>query len=150
MNDSYKQIKEKILTDDKTATVVEYMLSKAIANGISTTVKFIYKKHKIIKSKNKLYSIYRLSDGIKLYSKIKYQDMAKYIIDNLGDESKIKKIFEMEESVDRLKNKIDFLKLQYKYFKNKDVLESKIQGAYIIYNNYKKEFLDTIGKNNIC
>lgn len=150
MNDSYKQIKEKILTDDKTATVVEYMLSKAIANGISTTVKFIYKKHKIVKSKNKLYSIYRLNDGIKLYSKIKYQDMAKYIIDNLGDESKIKRIFEMEESVDRLKNKIDFLKLQHKYFKNKEILESKIQGAYAIYNNYKREFLKTIGKNNIC
>lgn len=150
MNESYAKIKEKIISDDKTANVVEYMLSKAISNGIPTTVKFIYKKHKIIKTKNRLYSIYKLDTGEKLYSKIKYQDMAKYIIDNLGDESKIRRIFELEESVSRLKDKIDFLKLQYKTFKNKEIIEDKIQSAYDLYNSYKKEFLRVIGKNNIC
>jgi len=150
MNNSYKQIKEKILTDDKTANVVEYMLSKAISSGIPSTVKFIYKKHKIIKNKKKLYSIYRLEDGMKLYSKIKYQDMAKYIIDNLDCPPKIKRIFEVENNIDRIKTNIEFMKLQRKEYKNKEILEDKIQASYVFYNTYKREFFDLIGKNNIC
>lgn len=150
MNNSYQQIKDKILTDDKVATAVEYMLSKAISTGISPTVKFIYKKHKIIKDKKKYYSIYRLEDGIKLYSKIKYQDMAKYIIDNLGNYSKIHRIMEVESNVSRLKDKIELMKLQRKYFKNKEILEDKIQASYVFYNQYKRELFDLIGKNNIC
>lgn len=150
MNNSYQQIKNSILTDEKTATAVEYMLSKAISSGISSTVKFIYKKHKIIKNKQKLYSIYRLEDGIKLYSKIKYQDMAKYIIDNLDNPTKIKHIFEVENNISRIKDKIDLMKLQHKIFKNKELLEDKIQASYIFYNHYKRELFDLIGKNNIC
>lgn len=116
MNNSYQQIKDNILTDDKTAIAVEYMLSKAISSGISSTVKFIYKKHKIIKDKKKLYSIYRLEDGVKLYSKIKYQDMAKYIIDNLDNPTKINHIFEVENNISRIKDKIELMKLQHKVF----------------------------------
>lgn len=145
-----KEIKNRILTDDYSAKMLEYMLSKAIADGISTTVKFIYKNHKIVKNKRKYYSIYRLEDGKKLYSKIKYQDMAKYIIDNINDNGKIFQIFEMEENVSRLKDKIDFLKLQYRNSKRKHCIESKLESAYTTYRMHKRDFLKTLKKYNIC
>lgn len=150
MNKNYQHIKNKILTDDKTAKVVEYMLSKAISEGISTTVKFIYKKHKIIKDKKRYYSIYRLEDGVKLFGKIKYQDIAKYIIDNIKEDYKIADILRKEETVSRHKDKIEFIKKQLLYFKNKDVLEVKLQLAIENYRRSKKELLNTIGKKNIC
>ena len=144
------EIKNRILNDDNSAKMLEYMLSKAIAEGISTTVKFIYNNHKIIKNKRKYYSIYRLEDGKKLFSKIKYQDMAKYIIDNINDTGKIIQIFELEERVSRLKDKIDFLKHQYAVSKNKYSIENKLESAYTTYRLYKRDFLKTLKKNNIC
>lgn len=150
MNTNYQYIKNKILTDDKTAKVVEYMLSKAIAEGIATTVKFIYKKHKIIKDKKRYYSIYRLEDGVKLFGKIKYQDIAKYIIDHINEDYKINDILRKEETVSRQKDKIEFIKKQLLYFKNKDVLEVKLQLAMENYRKSKQELLNTIGKKNIC
>lgn len=150
MENSYKYIKNKILTDDKTAKVVEYMLSKAIAEGISTTVKFIYKKHKIIKNKRRYYSIYRLEDGVKLYGKIKYQDIAKYIIDNLKNVHKINHILWLEETVSRHQDKIDFIKKQLQYFKNTEVLEVKLGMAVDNYLKSKRELLSILGKKNIC
>lgn len=145
-----QEIKDRILNDDTSAKMLEYMLSKAIADGISTTVKFIYKNHKIIKNKRKYYSIYRLEDGKKLYSKIKYQDMAKYIIDNINDSGKIIAIFQKEEKVARLKDKLEFLKLQYRYSSKKECIENKIESAYSTYSLYKRDFLTTLKKNNIC
>ena len=150
MKTNYEYIKNKILTDDKTAKVVEYMLSKAIAEGISTTVKFIYKKHKIIKNKRRYYSIYKLDDGTKLYGNIKYQDIAKYIIDNLNCDYKINNVLRLEENVSRFQDKIDFLKRQIQYFKNTDVLEVKLEMAIDGYKRNKKELLSTLGKRNIC
>lgn len=150
MNKNYQHIKNKILTDDKTAKVVEYMLSKAIAEGIATTVKFIYKKHKIIKDKKRYYSIYRLEDGVKLFGKIKYQDIAKYIIDHINEDYKITDILRKEETVSRQKDKIEFIKKQMLYFKNTDVLEVKLQLAIDNYRKSKMELLNTIGKKNIC
>ena len=150
MTNAYEKIKNDILTDDKTASVVEYMLSKAISTSVSPTVKFIYKKHKIIKNEKKLYSIYSSITGKKIYSKIKYQDMAKYIIDNLNNPVNIDNIFRVEENVSRLQDKINFLKRQYNYMKNKELIECKLQSTYLIYSRYKKEFLSIIGKNNIC
>ena len=147
---NYKYIKEKILTDDTTANVVEYMLSKAITEGISTTVNFIYKKHKIIKDKRRYYSIYRIHDGKKLYSKIKYQDMAKYIIDNLHNDAKIRNIIKLEEDVSRFKDKINFMKQQMTYFKDISRLEAKLTLTLDYYNRSKREFLTTLGKKNIC
>lgn len=147
---SYQIIKEKILTDDKTADLVEYMMSKAISTSVSPVVKFIYKKYKIIKNKRKYYSIYNMFTGEKLYSNIKYQDMAKYIIDNINDSIKIDKVFKAEENVSRLQNKIDFLKGQYLISKNKELIECKLYTAYSSYRMYKKDFLNIIGKKNIC
>ncbi len=138
MKTNYEYIKNKILTDDKTAKVVEYMLSKAIAEGIATTVKFIYKKHKIIKNKRRYYSIYRLEDGVKLYGKIKYQDIAKYIIDNLNCIHKINHVLRLEETVSRHQDKIDFIKKQLQYFKNTDVLEIKLEMAQDYYKRSKR------------
>ena len=143
-------IKQKILTDDKTADIIEYMMSKAISTSVSPTVKFIYKKYKIIKNRRKYYSIYNLCTGKKLYSNLKYQDMAKYIIDNINDPYKINSIIELEANVSRLQDKIDFLKRQYMRLNNKEVIECKLYTAYSTYRKYKKEFLDVIGKKNIC
>jgi hypothetical protein len=144
------EIKERILNDTYSAKLLEYMLSKAIADGISTTVKFIYKRHKIIKDRRRYYSIYRLDNGKKIYSKIKYQDMAKYIIDNINDCGKIQDIFLKEERVSRLQDKINFLKHQYTYSHNKDSIESKLESAYTTYRLYKHDFLKTLNKNNVC
>lgn len=126
------------------------MLSKAIAEGIATTVKFIYKKHKIIKNKRRYYSIYRLEDGMKLYGKIKYQDIAKYIIDNLNSIHKINHVLWLEETVSRHQDKIDFIKKQLQYFKNTDVLEIKLEMALDHYKQSKHELLSILGKRNIC
>jgi len=147
---SYEIIKQKILTDDKTADIVEYMMSKAISTSVSPTVKFIYKKYKIIKNRKKLYSIYNMFSGKKLYSNIKYQDIAKYIIDNINDSFKINNILKMEENVSRLQDKIDFLKQQYMRLSNKEVIECKLYTAYSSYRMYKRELLSAIGKKNIC
>ena len=147
---SYEVIKQKILTDDKTADIVEYMMSKAISTSVSPTVKFIYKKYKVIKNKRKLYSIYNMFSGKKLYSNIKYQDIAKYIIDNIDDGYKIDNILKLEENVSRLQDKIDFLKQQYLRLKNKELIECKLYTAYSSYRLHKKELLNTIGKKNIC
>lgn len=150
MNNGYEKIRKGILTDDKTASLVEYMLSKAISTSVPSTVKFIYKKYKIIKNNKKMYSIYSIDGRKKLYSNIKYQDMAKYIIDNINDYPRIKNIFQAEENVSRLQDKIAFLKRQYSAFKNKDVIEIKLTSSYITYRKYKRELLSIIGKNNIC
>ena len=150
MNNVYEKIKKDILTDDKTASLVEYMLSKAISTSVSPTVKFIYKKHKIIKNRKKLYSIYSIENGKKLFSNIKYQDMAKYIIDNIDNYPRIRNIIKAEENVSRLQDKINFLKRQYVEFKNKDVIETKLDTSYMTYRKYKRELLSIIGKNNIC
>lgn len=146
----YQTIKEKILTDDKTADIIEYMMSKAISTSVSPTVKFIYKKYKIIKNKRKYYSIYNMFTGKKLYSNIKYQDMAKYIIDNINDPYKVNNILQVESNVSRLQDKIDFLKEQYIRMKNKEVIECKLYTAYASYRRYKRELLNLIGKKNIC
>jgi hypothetical protein len=150
MKNAYQHIKNKILTDDTTASVVEYMLSKAIAEGISTTVKFIYKNHKIIKNKRRYYSIYRLEDGKKLYGKIKYQDIAKYIIDNLDETSKINRIIELEANVSRFQDKIDFMKKQLVVFRDTNVLEVKLERTLDYYRYFKRQLLTTLGKHNIC
>lgn len=150
MKNNYIHIKNKILTDDNTAKVVEYMLSKAIAEGIATTVKFIYKNHKIIKNKRRYYSIYRLEDGKKLYGKIKYQDIAKYIIDNLDETSKINNIIRLEENVSRFQDKIDFMKKQMMTFKNPNIVEIKLERTMDYYRYFKRQLLTTLGKRNIC
>ena len=147
---SIEIITNRILTDDKTADIIEYMMSKAISSSVSPTVKFIYKKYKIVKNKRKYYSIYNLYTGQKLYSNIKYQDMAKYIIDNINDPYKINNIIELEGNVSRLQDKIEFLKQQYMRLSNKELIECKLYTAYSTYRKYKRELLDLIGKKNIC
>lgn len=146
-----KQIKDKILNDDKTATVIEYMFSKALTECAPNTLKFIYKNHKIIRGKNKKYSIYRLSDGLKLFGNIRYQDMAKYIIDNLNNSNLVNNIIELEKTVQRFKDKIEFLKMQYSSNRYDNyIIESKLENAFTYYRVYKKEFLSILRKSNVC
>ena len=144
------EIKKIIIENDNIARCVEYILSSVISDGISPKLEFIYKNHKIIRNNNKKYSIYNLKTKRKIYSDIKYQDMAKYIIDNINNYTKIKNIFDLEKNVSRLREKIDFLKVQYYYSNNKNIIEAKIENAYTTYNIYKMEFLKTLKKNNIC
>ena len=76
--ENLKNIKEKILTDEKVATAVEYLMSKVILDKKLPQLWFIYKKHKVILGKNGLYSIYR-PDGKKVANKIHFQEVAKYL-----------------------------------------------------------------------
>lgn len=147
----FNDLKKKIISDDKTALAIEYIFSKAIKEGLSHNLKFIYKKHKIIRDKKGFYSIYRLEDKVKIYGKIKWQDVAKYIIDNLNNVSKIQYIYKVQDDILRYQDKIDFLKSQYIRLKDKqDIIHSKIQADYIQYNALKRELFRIIGKNKIC
>ena len=147
----FGEFKKKIINDDKTALAIEYIFSKVIKEGMSHCIKFIYKRHKIIRDKKGFYSIYRLEDGLKLYGKIKWQDVAKYIIDNLNDSVKIERVLKAQYDVLRFKDKIDFLTEQYMHNKkNTDIIVSKIQMAYGQYNMYKRELFSILGKNMIC
>lgn len=148
---NFNELKHKIITDDKTALAIEYMFSKAIREGMSHCIKFIYKKHKIIRDKKGFYSIYDLETKQKLYGKIKWQDVAKYIIDNSNDPISIAKIYKAQNDILRFQDKIDFLQNQYMYTKvNKEILTAKIQSAYTQYNMYKRELFSILGKNKIC
>lgn len=147
----FNELKKKIISDDKTALAIEYIFSKAIREGLSHNLKFIYKKHKIIRDKKGFYSIYRLEDKVKIYGKIKWQDIAKYIIDNLNDTTKIQRIYEVQNDILRYQDKIDFLKYQYVRLKDKqDIIHAKIQADYTQYNLLKRELFNIIGKNKIC
>lgn len=146
-----KEIREKILADNTKSSALEYMFSKALEECLTGTVKFIYKKHKIIKNKRKYYSIYRMDDGKKLYGPMKYQDMAKYIIDNIDNTHLIKRIFDKEYELSRYEDKIDFLKRQYISFKgDKSNVLTQLIMAIDGYKKVKKEFLIILGKHNIC
>jgi hypothetical protein len=146
----YNKLKKQIIEDDTTALAIEYMFSKAIKEGMSHCIKFIYKRHKIIRDKNGFYSIYRLEDGLKLYSKIKWQDVAKYIIDNINDWVKIRDIINLQNEILRVKDKIDFMQDLYYHSSKKAIIESKISMAYSLYNSNKRELFRIIGKNKIC
>ena len=71
-------------------------------------------------------------------------------VDNIDNYPRIRNIIKAEENVSRLQDKINFLKRQYVEFKNKDVIETKLDTSYMTYRKYKRELLSIIGKNNIC
>ena len=146
MND-LNLIKEKILTDNNIANIVEYVMSKVILDKKLPQLKFFYKKHKIILGRNGLYSIYQ-PNGLKIANHIHFQEVAKYIIDNIKYNSRINHIKFLENEMIRHKEKIIFfLRYQQKY--NSDVIESKLASMYDYYYQYKNSLLATLAKNNL-
>ena len=145
---NFKEIKQKILTDDKVANAIEYLLSKVILDRPLPQLRFIYKKHKVILGKNGLYSVYK-PNGQKLANKIHYQEVAKYIIDNIKTPAKGDYIRYIESEMFRHKERIEF----FSNYNNKmdiDVLECKIQAMYDQYNHCKNSLLNLLKMNTLC
>lgn len=141
----FKNIKQQILSDNKVANAVEYLLSKVVLDKRLPQLKFFYKKHKIILNKNGLFSIYK-PNGDKICSHIHYQEVAKYIIDNINNVSNIEYIKYIESELFRYKDKISFL-TSYNNIKNMDIIENKLQPIYDKYYNYKNTLFNLL-KNN--
>ena len=128
----FSEIKHKILTDDKIASAFEYMLSKMVFENPIKPLKFIYKKC--------------TKTGIKLYSKIHFQEVAKYIVDNLKSYGKVSYIIFLENELFRYKEKIDFFK-NYYLQKKTDILEIKLSAMYDSYYKIKNSLLNTLKEN---
>lgn len=140
--ENFKELKQRILTDDKVANAIEYLLSKVILDKRLPQLRFIYKKHKIVLGRNGLYSIYK-PNGQKLANKIHYQEVAKYVIDNIKNPYKSDYILRLESELFRHKEKIEF----FSYYNNKvniDVLDSKIQAMYDHYYQCKNSLLSLL------
>lgn len=138
-------IKQQILNDKKVANAVEYLLSKVVLDKKLPQLKFFYKKHKIILNKNGLFSIYK-PNGQKLCNHIHYQEVAKYIIDNIDNIGNIEYIKYIENELFRFKDKIIFFTL-YNQNKNLDIIDNKLQPIYDNYYKYKNTLLNLL-KNN--
>ena len=131
-----------MITDEKVANAIEYLLSKVILDKKLPQLRFIYKKHKIVLGKNGLYSIYK-PNGQKLANKIHYQEVAKYVIDNAKCPCKTDYILRLESELFRHKEKIEFFS-NYNNKVNIDVLESKIQAMYDHYHRCKYSLLNLL------
>lgn len=140
---NFKNIKQKILEDEKFATAVEYMLSKVILENPIGQLKFVYKKYKIVKSLKNKFSIYELKTGKKLYGGIYFQDVAKYIVDNIKCPGRISEILYLEKELFRHKDKIIFFERYYNKFPS-DVLEDKLDCMYQYYERYKRSLINKL------
>lgn len=145
---NFKNIKQKILEDDNFATAVEYMLSKVILENPVGQLKFVYKKHKIIKSLKNKFSIYDLKSGKKLYGGIYFQDVAKYIVDNIKCPGRISEILYLEKELFRHRDKIIFFEKYYNQHPS-DVLEDKIDSMHIYYERYKNSIINKLKENTV-
>lgn len=142
----FSEIKQKILTDDNVASAFEYMLSKMVFENPVKPLQFIYKKCKIATGRNNLYSIYDAKTGIKLYNKIYFQEVAKYVVDNLNCYGKISHILFLENELIRYKEKIDFFKKYYMQ-KKTDILGIKLSAMYDSYFQIKNSLLNVLKEN---
>lgn len=146
MND-FKNIKQQILTDEKIANAVEYLMSKVILDKKLPQLKFYYKKHKIILGRNGLYSIYK-PNGEKVANKIHFQEVAKYIIDNINSYGLINHIQYVESEMFRHKERIEFFS-SYNTKVNSDLIDCKIQSMYDCYYKYKNTLIQLLKQNNL-
>lgn len=146
MND-FKNIKQQILTDEKIANAVEYLMSKVILDKKLPQLKFYYKKHKIILGRNGLYSIYK-PNGEKIANKIHFQEVAKYIIDNIDKYGLINHIQYIETEMFRHKERIEFFS-SYNTRLNSDLIDCKIQSMYDSYYKYKNSLIQLLKQNNL-
>jgi hypothetical protein len=143
----FKNIKERILTDDKVATAIEYLLSKVILDKKLPQLRFIYKKYKIVLGKNGLYSIYQ-PDGKKIANQIHYQEVAKYIIDCIKSPAKCDYIRYIEKEMFRHKEKILFF-LSYYNQKNIENIDCKLDSMYDYYYKYKNCLINLLTNHNV-
>lgn len=144
---NFKELKQKILIDDDFANKIEYLMSKVILDRPLPKLKFIYKKHKIVLGRNGLYSIYK-PDGKKLTNQIHFQEVAKYIIDNIKSPVKGSYIKYVESEMFRHKEKIEFFS-NYNNKKQMDILESKISSMYDYYYRYKNSLINLLKENKL-
>lgn len=145
--ENFKEIKHKILTDDKVANAIEYLMSKVILDRPLPQLRFIYKKHKVILGRNGLYSVYK-PNGEKMANRIHFQEVAKYVIDNAKQPVKGDYIRQVEAEMFRHKEKIEFFS-NYNNKVNIEVLESKIQAMYDQYYMWKNNLLNLLKANNL-
>lgn len=143
----FKNIKYQILTDDKVANAVEYLLSKVILDKRLPQLKFYYKKHKIVLGRNGLYSVYK-PDGVKIANKIHFQEVAKYIVDNINKYGSISHIQYIESEMFRHKDKIQYF-LKYNSKLNSELLDCKIQPMYDNYYKFKNSLIQILKQNNL-
>lgn len=145
--ENFENIKERILTDSKVANAVEYLLSKVVLDQKLPQLKFFFKKHKIILSRNGLYSVYKPT-GEKIANHIHYQEVAKYIVihsKNIGDILNIQRI---ESEMFRHKDKILYF-MQYNKEKKSPIIESKIQAMFDYYYHSKNALIHLLQQNNL-
>lgn len=140
----YSNIKERILTDDKFAKTMEYLMSKVVLDKPLPTLWFIYKKHKIVLGRNGLYTVYS-PEKRKIATKIHFQEVAKYIVDNVKSPEKIKKIREAEDEMFRHREKIEFF-TQYNTVANNTILEAKIDSMWNYYHVAKNSLLTLLNR----
>lgn len=144
---NFNNLKQKILSDTDFANKIEYLMSKVILDRPLPQLKFIYKKHKIVLGKNGLYSIYK-PDGKKLANKIHFQEVAKYIIDNIKYPAKGSYIQHIESEMFRHKEKIEFFS-NYNNKKQLDILEDKISAMYDFYYRTKNSLINLLKENTL-
>ena len=140
--ENLNNIKKKILTDDKVATAVEYLMSKVILDKKLPQLWFIYKKHKVVLGKNGLYSIYR-PDGKKVANKIHFQEVAKYVIDNIENPGRCDYCRNIESEMFRHKEKIEFFTNYNKKVKI-ETLDAKIDAMWDFYYNSKNQLISIL------
>lgn len=142
-----KNIKHQIMTDEKVANAVEYLLSKVVLNQRLPQLRFFYKKHKIVLGKNGLYTVYK-PNGEKLANKIHFQEVAKYIINNASSIGKIDHIQNIESEMFRHKDKITFF-LNYNEHLHSDTLNSKLQSMYDYYYRCKNSLIQILKASSL-
>ena len=142
-----KNIKEKILTDENVATAVEYLMSKVILDKKLPQLWFIYKKHKVMLGKNGLYSIYK-PDGKKIANKIHFQEVAKYVIDNVDNPARGDYCRNIESEMFRHKEKIEFFTKYNKKVKI-ETLDAKIDAMWDFYYKTKNQLLNILKYHNL-
>lgn len=142
-----KNIKEKILTDEKVANAVEYLMSKVILDKKLPQLWFIYKKHKVMLGKNGLYSIYK-PDGKKIANKIHFQEVAKYVIDNVDNPARGDYCRNIESEMFRHKEKIEFFTKYNKKVKI-ETLDAKIDAMWDFYYKTKNQLLNILKYHNL-
>lgn len=142
-----KNIKEQILTDEKVANAVEYLLSKVVLDKPLPQLRFIYKKHKIVLGKNGCYSVYS-PDGKKIANQIHFQETAKYIANHSKQTSLINEIKFIESEMFRHKEKIEFF-TNYNLKKNIYNLPPKIEAMYDYYYKFKESLINILKSDNL-
>lgn len=138
-----RNIKHKIMTDDKFAITVEYLMSKVVFENPINPLKFVYKNHLVVKGKNNKFSIYELKTNKKLYGGIYLQDVAKYIISNIDSYGKVTEIIHLEKEYFRHLEKLKFFTKYYEKVQT-PASEAKLSSIIMFYNMSKNDIVQKL------